>query len=351
MTSFYPGPSRLYDGVERYLRDAVAEGILSNNHRSDAFMALYKRTVGLLRQKLGVPASYSVFFVSSATECWEIIAQSLVKEKSYHVFNGAFGKKWFIYTQRLTPGASAHPFFPEVTLPVSGLSADAYDSICITHNETSNGTAVSEQLLRNVRKKYPNHLIAVDATSSLGGIYLNFMWADVWFASVQKCFGLPAGLGILICSPNALKRAEELGDRHRYNSLLTLHDHLKVWQTSYTPNVLGIYLLMRVLQSVKPIREVEKKLLKRYARWEAFMSKSSLPFRFHIANPEVRSSTVLTFHTTERIVKQLKAQTGKAGLLLGNGYGELKSCTFRVANFPALREVEITRLMQVLADH
>jgi phosphoserine aminotransferase len=44
MISFYPGPSRIYDAVPRYVKEAAAEGILSMNHRSDEFMKMSKKT-------------------------------------------------------------------------------------------------------------------------------------------------------------------------------------------------------------------------------------------------------------------------------------------------------------------
>ena len=111
MISFYPGPSRVHEKVPAYVKDAYKAGIMSINHRSDDFIRISKRTVSLLRQKLGVPSDYMVFFTSSATECWEIIAQSLISGNSLHHFNGAFGQKWFEYTRRLHPeGAAAFPF-------------------------------------------------------------------------------------------------------------------------------------------------------------------------------------------------------------------------------------------------
>ncbi len=39
----------------------------------------------------------------------------------------------------------------------------------------------------------------------------------------------------------------------------------------------------------------------------------------------------------------------KAGFLLGEGYGDLKTTTFRIANFPALRDKEINALRKFLS--
>ena len=38
MISFYPGPSRVYDEIPLYVKDAFKAGIMSINHRSDEFV-------------------------------------------------------------------------------------------------------------------------------------------------------------------------------------------------------------------------------------------------------------------------------------------------------------------------
>jgi phosphoserine aminotransferase len=107
----------------------------------------------------------------------------------------------------------------------------------------------------------------------MAGIKLDFRLADIWYASVQKCFGLPAGLGLLICSPGAIKQAEELGERNHYNSLTFMKEMMNKWQTPFTPNVLGIYLLMRVLENAPRIDMVHKKIHSRYEAWCDFLHK------------------------------------------------------------------------------
>lgn len=348
MITFYPGPSRIYSRVSRYLQDAYNHGILSINHRSEEFENISRKTTGLLKEKLNIPATYSIYFVSSATECWEIIAQSLIEKESIHIHNGAFGKKWFTYTKRLKPTATSFAFDVQTPLNPAQLKFKSGDTICITQNETSNGTQVINKVLEKIKKNNPDHLLAVDATSSMGGIELDFLAADVWFASVQKCFGLPAGLGLFICSPAALERAQSVDQRLHYNSLLFMEDMMKLHQTPYTPNVLNIYLLMRVLEDVKPIQKVDKLIRGRYKKWETFFDTRSHRLNFLPKNKAVRSLTVLTIETSASLLQTLKSEAIKAGFILGNGYGEWKDTTFRIANFPALKRTEIARLMDFL---
>lgn len=348
MISFYPGPSRVYDEVPGYVKDAHRKGLLSMNHRSEEFMDLYKKTTRYLHEKLHIPSNYHIFFTSSATECWEIIAQSLVEKQSIHIFNGSFGEKWFDYTKRLQKETHAVPFDREKALLAREHLYETGDLICLTQNETSNGTQVHCRSIADIKSANPDHLVAVDATSSMGGIALDFKAADVWFASVQKCFGLPAGLAILICSPRAMDRIEKIGEQSHYNSLTLLKKMEVLHQTSYTPNVLCIYLLMRVLRDARQIEKTEKKIIKRQEQWMDFLSgaKRLQPL---IANQNVQSHTVIPMVADAEHLLAVKKAARKNGFLLGEGYGPLKGTSIRIANFPALKSNEIRELKKVLS--
>lgn len=346
--TFYPGPSKLYPQVGRYLTDAYESGLLSMNHRSTAFMEMLSRAIADLRIKLEIPEEYEVYLTSSATECWEIIAQSLVSTHSLHLYNGAFGQKWFDYTRKLRP-ASQGLTFGLNELPDLESSPDlaAPEVLCLTHNETSNGTALPDQMLHRIRGRYPG-IIAVDATSSMGGIALPWLAADAWYASVQKCFGLPPGLGVMVVSPRAIDHAERLGDRKHYNSLLFLRENFLTNQTPYTPNSLGIYLLGRVMQDVLPITHLNTLLNERASELADFLVRHN--YRLLVENPQVRSATVLAIQAEAGKVRSIKQEALAQGIILGNGYGPWKDTTLRIANFPALTEQDFSKLKLFLGS-
>ena len=350
MISFYPGPSRVHDQIPKYVKDAYRKGILSMNHRSEEFMTLCEKTVTLLKEKLDIPKSYTILFTSSATECWEVIAQSLITEKSLHIYNGAFGEKWFDYTHRLVSGAQAFPFDAESKLDIKKLPLKNQEVICLTQNETSNGTELNASIIASIKRKNPRALVAVDVTSSMAGIELNFKSADVWFASVQKCFGLPAGLAIMVCSPQAIQYIKSIKEKKHFNSLLLMNEMMEKWQTSYTPNVLGIYLLMRVLKKSKPIDLVHQKIKARAAAWQKFF-RGAKNLKLHIRNQGVRSLTVITITGKPDYIIEIKKKAKAAGFILGDGYGTLKTDTFRIANFPAIKKSEIEQLRTFLLLH
>ncbi len=364
MTTFYPGPSKVYPEVADYAAEAVRSGITSLNHRSAGFMDIVRETVRLLHEKLDIPTDYHIALVSSATECWEIVAQSLTDKTTLHAYSGAFGKKWLDYTQRINPQAVGFNTLDKQSYEQGNAvynalvhKTDGSGTICLVQNETSNGTQLTMNKLLRIRREFGG-IIAVDAVSSMAGIALDWEQADVWFASVQKCFGLPAGLAVLVYSSRALERAERINDRAHYNSLLFIHENFRQFQTPYTPNGLGIYCLMRVLQQVPPIAKVDARTQARADAWYTFFENelnqtptSESRFRLLITEPGLRSRTVIAVEGSEADIKAIKEAAKEAGITLGNGYGQWKNTTFRIANFPAITDDEIEQLKAFLRNY
>ena len=230
-------------------------------------------------------------------------------------------------------------------LPFSGSDTDL---VCITQNETSTATQLREGFILNLYNRLGGALLAVDATSSLAGLNLKYIKADAWFASTQKCFGRPAGLGVLILSPRAVAQAKTVNDRAHYNALPAMLAQMLNFQTNYTPNVLGIYLLSRVLTDREPIKVVHQHLVDRAQKLYDFFEQAT-PLQPFVTNPETRSTTVIGLRGEAALVDEIKKKAFDAGLHLGSGYGPLKNTTIRIANFPAVPDAAMEALVQFFA--
>jgi len=343
MINFYPGPSKVYETVADFAQEAFREGIVSYQHRSPEFVEISKNTIRQLKNKLRIPDDYWVFFTSSATECWEIIAQSLIQKRSFHIFNGAFGEKWFRYTEKLGKKAKPFPFEmqEEINLEkVKNYFPAAAEVICITQNETSNGTEVNAEIIRQIRYTFPDKFIALDATSSMGGIFIDFNSIDIAFASVQKCFGLPSGMAIMICSSQVIRKVQSLNENSHYNSLSFMTEKMQHWQTTHTPNILNIFLLGKLMQEITNINLIDKTIQSRAEKYYHFFEELST-IDLLVKARNIRSKTVISLKTEPSKVAYIKGEAKKMGIILGNGYGRWKDDTIRIANFPAMSEKEI----------
>jgi phosphoserine aminotransferase len=343
MISFYPGPSAIWDNTAEWMKEACECGILSVNHRSSEFAEMLSTTYANIRHTLQIPDEYEVFFTSSATETWEMILQSMPIKSSAHYFNGAFGQKWFEYGNFLSPKTEAFKFELNEIPTVHFTSSDL---ICVTHCETSNASRVPDSFFNDLRMHSKGQVIAVDATSSMGGVKLPWENGDIWFASVQKCMGLPAGLCVVVTSPIAAERAFHLRKNKHYNSFTSALENARKLQTTHTPNVLGVYLLGKAMRQMEAIEKIDHQTRQRMKIWYDFlvdMGWSSL-----VSEKSCQAETVIAISGTKQWIDIVKKNCKSAGFLIGNGYGSWKDSTIRIANFPATKFVDHQRIMEIL---
>jgi phosphoserine aminotransferase len=354
-TNFTPGPSQLYFTVSDHAKQAFKDGIPSISHRSKLFEQISKEATDGLRQLLNIPADYHIFFTGSATEIWERIIQNLVEEKSFHFVNGSFSKKFYEAAQQMNKRASkieateGNGFDDNILIP-----ADV-EMIGLTHNETSTGVSMPLDQIYKIKTGNPHALVAVDAVSSLPYPSFDISKIDSLFFSVQKGFGLPAGLGVWIVNQKCVAKAEALqakgvsiGSYHSIPSLLT---NAAKNQTPETPNVLSIYLLGKVVQDflrrgIDIIRnETEYKAAILYQALAQHEFASAL-----VKDKKFQSKTVIVAETgvhTEKITKFLSEK----GLFPGDGYGPFKKSQLRFANFPAHSKEQYELLVDTLAAY
>lgn len=348
---FTPGPSQIYPSLEKHIKNAVKESIPSISHRSEKFHEIFKSVNDSIHELLDVPEDYAVFFLSSATEAMERIIQNTVERKSFHFVNGSFSKKFYEIGLNLGKNSIAETSEMGEWCDVTKAKISPNtELIAFTQNETSTGVSIPIHDIESIAGRYPKALIAVDIVSSVPYVNLHFKKLDCVFFSVQKGFGLPAGLGVLIVSPRALEKAESLRKRNistgSYHSFSALYNQYKKYQTPETPNVLNIYLLEKIARDMlsKGIKEIRRETNEKAAIIYDFFEKQT-DFSFFVKDPKIRSKTVIVISTpngSKPIIDSVKEK----GVIIGSGYGEMKERQIRIANFPAHQMKDINRLLK-----
>ena len=207
--------------------------------------------------------------------------------------------------------------------------------------------------IHKIKRLYPDKLIAVDIVSSVPYVNLDFSLLDLVFFSVQKGFGLPAGLGVLIIGPRALAKSESLAKKNyyigSYHSFIELSSYAQKNQTPETPNVLVIYLLNKVINDMLKIgiNNIRKNTNTKAKILYNFLDKNE-KFKPFVKDKLIRSNTVITAEVkngSRDIVKKLK----RKGFIVGNGYGIYKDKHIRIANFPSHSIKSVKELIKQLS--
>lgn len=347
--TFNPGPSQVSQDVKDDLLTAGMQNIVSISHRSDACRQIVEAAVKGLRQYFKVPADYHVIFTGSATEAMELTIRNLVLEQSFHFTNGHFAELFV---------RASHSYGKKAVTNVaewgkqneheSTQIPSAAEIVTVTYNETSTGVTCNNLTVRNLSKRVKGPLLAVDITSAAGCVPLEIDQADIWLFSVQKGMGLPSGLGIMFLSPAALDRSRRLQHAGLFN-FERMAEQMDKHETIQTPNVLGIYLLAKQLErwnqpgapSNYQATEAKAGLL------DDFVNRHG-ELEYFVKDPAARSKTTVCLQAEPAVIEKLHQAAKAGGLVLGSGYGKLKSYTCRIATFPALTNDDIKLLIQTL---
>ncbi|MGA0559111.1 aminotransferase class V-fold PLP-dependent enzyme [Larkinella sp. VNQ87] len=352
-TYFTAGPAELYPTIYQHLQTAMDEQIGSISHRSAKFRSLYQFCVEQLRELLNIPETHGVYFTGSASEVWERILLNCVEFESFHLINGSFSKKFCEYATALQKYTHKQekPFgegfdYGEVQVP------EYAELIAVTHNETSSGVQMRTVDIHKLKRSNAKKLMAVDMVSSAPYPDLDFSLVDTAFFSVQKAFGMPAGLGVWIAGDKCLEKAELLkhGDQHigAHHTLPTLHQNFKKYETPATPNVLFIYLLGKIAQDFNRIGiETIRKETDEKAKLLYKFIESHPQFSPFVKEDRHRSRTVVVANT-QKPSSEVIAKAKESGLVVGSGYGQYKDGQIRIANFPATNAEQISQLIEVL---
>ncbi|WP_420151469.1 aminotransferase class V-fold PLP-dependent enzyme [Spirosoma sp.] len=349
-TYFTPGPAELYPTFYQHLQRALDEQIGSISHRSQRFRDIYQFADEQLRVLLSIPKSHGIFFTGSASEVWERIILNCVEHESFHLVNGSFSQKFYDYANALQKHAHLQekPFgegFDAADIDVPEYA----ELVCLTHNETSSGVQMRTSEIHKLKRKYPKKLFCVDIVSSAPYPDLDFNLIDSAFFSVQKAFGMPAGLGVWISNQSCLEKAEYLLQNDAltigaHHTLPTLWKHYKTFETPATPNVLYIYLLGKIAEDFNRIGiDTIRKQTEEKARMLYKFLETSADYEPFVKQERHRSQTVVVANTTKPspdVIANAKA----ANMIVGSGYGKLKESQIRIANFPAV-SIEQTELL------
>lgn len=324
-------------------------------HRSKAASAL-QRSISEKAKKVFYTENEIILSTTSGSGLMEMAITSCTAKAAAVFSIGAFGDRWgkmgkaagkVVDVFKSEPGKPTTPEMVE-----EALKTGKYDLVTVTHNETSTAVMNPVEAIGEVVKKYPDVIFCVDAVSSMGGVKIEVdKWGiDICVTSTQKCIGLPPGLSICSVSERALERAKTVPNRGLYLDLVELYKFVieKDHQYPSTPSLSHMFALDYQLTKILEVEGLENRFA-RHAEMAEYLRAWANKYFKVFAEPGYESVTLTTIENTREIdVPALVKELEKEGHLIGNGYGDLKNKTFRIAHMAERTMDELKELLALI---
>jgi aspartate aminotransferase-like enzyme len=219
------------------------------------------------------------------------------------------------------------------------LSMRKYAAITVVHSETSTGALNDVRAISDCAHRH-GAVCLVDSVSGFAGAELRFdEWKlDYVLTGSQKALALPPGLSFAVASPSFVDRANATSARGVYFDLVELDAYARRNQTPSTPALSLFYALEFQLKSIAA-EGIEARWARHRAmaaRTQEWLTKIADETGKRVANIAPlgsQSPTVSTIKLPGDLPGEaFTAAVAKKGIVVGSGYGKLKTSTFRIGH-------------------
>src|SRR5438309_9323827 len=246
---FIPGP------VEVSAKTMAAFSRPMIGHRGEDFKNLYRDIHPQLQTLFGT--KQPVFLsTSSAWGVMEASIRNLIGRGVLCCMCGAFSDKWLDVAKRCGKDAEALQVDWGKHIDPKAvdrqLATGKFDTVTLTHSETSTGVMNPLEEICSVLAKYPDVALIVDTVSSFSAVKIDMdaLGIDVMLTGVQKALALPPGFSLFCVSEKAFARAEKIPNRGFYFDFLEFKKQQAEWMTPSTPSISHIHALQSKLDEI-----------------------------------------------------------------------------------------------------
>src|SRR5436305_5613439 len=347
---FLPGPVEVSEKTwEAFSRPLIG-------HRSEDFRNLYREIHPKLQTLFG-PNQPVFLSTSSAGGVMAASIRNMVDRGVLCCMCGAFSDKWFDVAKRC--GKNAEPLQVEWGKHINQkdldrqLATGKFDTVTLTHSETSTGVMNPLPEICCVLAKYPDVALIVDTVSSFSAVKIEMdaLGIDVMLTGAQKALALPPGFSLFSVSEKAFARAEKIPNRGFYFDFLEFKEDQAEWITPSTPSIAHIHALQSKLGEI-----FDEGLEARFARHERtnvlvhdWVRRTGFDF---FAEEGFRSKTLTCVKNNKEInvLELAKKLREKHHLVIDPGYGKIRGKTFRLSNMGDETEQTVAHLLSCLDD-
>ena len=344
---FTPGPVKMSDEILAI--GAKQTPYFRNKKFSEVTFNCEK---GLLEMVNAPEGSRVIFLTASGTAGMESAVINLLtkEDKALVVNGGGFGGR---FVDICKTHSIPHTNFMVEDTNLNNIEElapkDSYTSLIVNAHETSVGHLYDINTMGTYAKKH-NLFFIVDAISMLvtDPIDMSSQNIDVIIASSQKGLALPPGLTMVILSPKAINRVQDID-----NLYFNFKDYLKNGergQTPYTPAVTIMLQLEARLAQIKRRGGVEQSIRRAKDISEYFRASiKDLPLKFY--TPYMPNAMTTLTPTDGKSAMEIVdgLEEGYKVMVCPNG-GDKRDIIFRVSHMGEMTKAYVDVLIDAMYD-
>jgi len=325
-------------------------------HRSEDFRNLYRDIHPKLQTLFGT--KQPVFLsTSSAWGVMEASIRNLADRGVLCCMCGAFSDKWLDVAKRC--GKNAEPLQVDWGKHINpdavdrALATGKFDTVTLTHSETSTGVMNPLPEICCILAKYPDVALVIDTVSSFSAVQIDMdaLGIDVMLTGAQKALALPPGFSLFSVSEKAFSRAEKIPNRGFYFDFLEFKEDQAEWVTPSTPSIAHIHALQSKLDEI--FEEGLEARFARHGRTNALVHEWVRRAGFDFFAEEGFRSKTLTCVKNNKGIDVLdfaRKLREKHHLVIDPGYGKIRGQTFRLSNMGDETEETVSHLLACIDD-
>ncbi|MBI5576295.1 MAG: 3-phosphoserine/phosphohydroxythreonine transaminase [Deltaproteobacteria bacterium] len=352
--NFNAGPAALplpaLERAREEMLDFAGSGmsVMEHSHRGKEYEGVHDEAIALVRELLGVPASYEVLLLQGgATALFAQIPLNLLEKGSIaqYLITGAWGEKALgeakmvsalfganVAVQSLGVGEGKEKKYTRVPAPADVKVDPAAAYLHITSNETIHGVEFNADSTRGFPSTGSVPLVA-DMSS-------DFLWRSfditkfgIAYAGAQKNIG-PSGVVVVVISRELIEKGRK--DIPKIWQFRTHADNKSLYNT---PPTFGVYMVRNVLAWLKGqggLAKVEEINRKKAGRLYGVIDKNPQFFRSPVEK-ESRSVMNVVFRLpSEELEANFIAEAKKAGMVGLKGHrsvGGIRVSMYNAASY------------------
>ncbi|MGE5246727.1 MAG: 3-phosphoserine/phosphohydroxythreonine transaminase, partial [Verrucomicrobiota bacterium] len=352
--NFNAGPAALplpaLERAQKELVDFAGSGmsVMEHSHRGKEYEAVHDEAIALVRELLGVPASYEVLLLQGgATSLFAEIPMNLLEKgkTAQYLVTGAWGEKALgeaklvsamygasVAVQSLGVGEGKDKKFTRVPAPSEVKVDPAAAYLHITSNETIHGVEFNVESSR----AFPN----TGAVPLVADMSSDFLWRpfDVTkfglvYAGAQKNIG-PSGVVVVVVSKELVEKG-----RKDIPKIFQFRTHAENKSLYNTPPTFGVYMVRNVLSWLKDqggLAKMEQANRKKAARLYGVIDKIPAFYRSPVEK-ESRSVMNVVFRLpSEEREAEFIAEAKKRGMVGLKGHrsvGGIRVSMYNAASY------------------